>query len=101
MRIDRPVHCTMLCLILLVALIPAAPVFAAESAPSSGPAAHATRASLERIERWDGDLRAVIALNPSAMEQAAGGGLDSLKAAIGPLGASCGGCHKAYRQPKD
>ncbi|MDQ2088773.1 c-type cytochrome [Marimonas arenosa] len=37
----------------------------------------------------------------AAMEQAAGGGLDSLKAAIGPLGASCGGCHKAYRQPKD
>lgn len=37
----------------------------------------------------------------AAMDAAAGGGLDALKAAIGPLGASCGGCHKAYRQPKD
>ncbi|WP_137700535.1 c-type cytochrome [Marimonas lutisalis] len=37
----------------------------------------------------------------AAMEQAAGGGLDSLKGAIGPLGASCGGCHKAYRQPNN
>ena len=37
----------------------------------------------------------------AAMEGAAGGGLDALKAAIGPLGGSCGGCHKVYRQPKE
>ena len=33
-----------------------------------------------------------------AMEQAAGGGLESLRGAIGPLGKSCGGCHETYRQ---
>lgn len=33
----------------------------------------------------------------AAMKDAAGGGLDSLRGAIGALGASCGGCHKAYR----
>jgi cytochrome c556 len=35
----------------------------------------------------------------AAMEGAAGGGLDSLKGAMGALGGACGGCHKAYRQP--
>lgn len=35
-----------------------------------------------------------------AMEQAAGGGLDSLRGAIGDLGKSCGGCHEPYRQAK-
>ncbi|NNE53003.1 MAG: cytochrome c [Sulfitobacter sp.] len=33
-----------------------------------------------------------------AMEQAAGGGLDSLRGAIGDVGKSCGGCHELYRQ---
>jgi len=33
-----------------------------------------------------------------AMEQAAGGGLESLRGAIGPLGKSCGGCHETNRQ---
>ncbi|MDU8929704.1 cytochrome c [Alisedimentitalea sp. MJ-SS2] len=37
----------------------------------------------------------------AAMEQAAGGGLDALRGAIGPLGNSCGGCHKSYRQSDD
>lgn len=32
------------------------------------------------------------------MEQAAGGGLDSLRGAIGDLGKSCGGCHETYRE---
>lgn len=36
----------------------------------------------------------------AAMEAAAGGGLDSLKGAIGALGGACGACHKAYRQPE-
>lgn len=33
-----------------------------------------------------------------AMEQAAGGGLDALRGAIGAVGKSCGGCHESYRQ---
>lgn len=33
-----------------------------------------------------------------AMKAAAGTDLAALQGAIGPLGASCGGCHKAYRQ---
>lgn len=36
-----------------------------------------------------------------SMAKAAGGGLDSLKAAIGPLGEACGSCHKAYRISKN
>ncbi|GAB4263635.1 MAG: cytochrome c [Pararhodobacter sp.] len=34
------------------------------------------------------------------MMNAAGTDLASLQAAIGPLGAACGGCHEAYRQPQ-
>ncbi|MFN0116138.1 MAG: c-type cytochrome [Paracoccaceae bacterium] len=33
----------------------------------------------------------------TAMQAAAGKDLDSLKAAIGPLGGACGDCHKAFR----
>lgn len=36
-----------------------------------------------------------------AMQAAAGGGLDSLKAAMGPVGEACGACHKAYRIPQN
>lgn len=36
----------------------------------------------------------------TAMEQAAGGGLDSLRGAMGAVGRSCGGCHESYRQEK-
>ena len=34
------------------------------------------------------------------MAAAAGGGVDSLKSAMGGLGKSCGGCHKPFRAPK-
>ena len=37
----------------------------------------------------------------AAMQAAAGGGLESLQGAIGPLGGSCGGCHDGYRQPNN
>ncbi|MBK0327077.1 cytochrome c [Rhodobacteraceae bacterium F11138] len=37
----------------------------------------------------------------TAMESAAGGGLDSLRGAMGPLGKSCGSCHETYRQAKN
>ena len=36
----------------------------------------------------------------TALQAAAGGGLDSLKAAFGPVGGACGDCHKAYREPR-
>lgn len=36
----------------------------------------------------------------AALETAAGGGLDSLKGAIGPVFGACGACHKVYRQPR-
>jgi len=35
-----------------------------------------------------------------AMAAAAGTDLASLQAAMGPLGAACGGCHKPYRAPE-
>lgn len=35
-----------------------------------------------------------------AMQEAAGMDLDSLRAAMGALGGSCGGCHKPYREPE-
>lgn len=41
-----------------------------------------------------------LASASNAMIAAAGTDLDALRAAIGPIGASCGECHKKYRQPK-
>ncbi|MCB1397388.1 MAG: cytochrome c [Rhodobacteraceae bacterium] len=35
-----------------------------------------------------------------AMMNAAGTDLAALQAAMGPLGAACGGCHQTYRQPQ-
>lgn len=37
----------------------------------------------------------------TAMVAAAGTDLDSLRAAMGAVGESCGACHKAYRGPKN
>jgi cytochrome c556 len=36
-----------------------------------------------------------------AMQEAASGGLDAVKAALDPLGGSCGGCHKTNRIPSN
>ncbi|MGB3554870.1 MAG: cytochrome c [Jannaschia sp.] len=36
----------------------------------------------------------------AGMQDAAGGGLEGLQAAMGTLGQSCGGCHDDYRQPR-
>jgi len=44
-------------------------------------------------------LQALTAAS-AAMNQAAGNGLDALRAAIGPVGGACSACHKAYRKPK-
>ena len=37
----------------------------------------------------------------AAMNDAAGNGLEALQAALGPVGMSCGGCHRTYRQSDD
>jgi cytochrome c556 len=37
----------------------------------------------------------------AAMKSAAGVDLGSLQAAMGPLGGSCGACHKTFRAPKN
>ncbi|TBX27884.1 c-type cytochrome [Nioella sediminis] len=37
----------------------------------------------------------------SGMADAAGNGLEALQAAIGPLGGSCGSCHRNFRQSDD
>lgn len=47
-----------------------------------------------------GEKGMAMATAAVAMEQAAGGGLDALRGAIGALGKSCGGCHETYRQAK-
>ena len=39
-----------------------------------------------------------LATATAAMQEAAGGGLDALRGAIGPVGEACGACHKANRK---
>lgn len=45
-----------------------------------------------------GDAQMAFQDAAAAMETAAGGGLDSLRGAMGPLGKACGGCHETYRK---
>ena len=45
-----------------------------------------------------GEKGMALATAAVAMEQAAGGGLDALRGAIGAVGKSCGACHESYRQ---
>lgn len=47
-----------------------------------------------------GDKAKAIADAATAMQAAAGTGVDALKAAIGPVGGACGDCHKAFRVPE-
>jgi len=57
---------------LIVAVTAVSPgLMAQDSDPAAGPAVRAVHASLDRIERWDSELRAVISINPAAAEQAA------------------------------
>lgn len=44
---------------------------ASPAAPDEGPAVQAARQSVERIGRWNAELKAVIAVNPALLEQAA------------------------------
>ena len=36
----------------------------------------------------------------AALSEVAGNGLDEMRAALGPVGATCGACHDDYRQPR-
>lgn len=45
-----------------------------------------------------GEKGMALATAAVALEGAAGGGLDSLRGAMGAVGKSCGGCHESYRQ---
>ena len=42
-----------------------------------------------------------LATAATALAAVAGDGLDALKAAFGPVGQSCGGCHRTYREPNN
>jgi len=65
--------------------------------------ADATRAKPELWANFPDVAAKGMAVNAAAvaMAEAAGGGLDSLRGAIGPLGQACSACHKAYRAPKE
>ncbi|MEO0992071.1 MAG: cytochrome c [Pseudomonadota bacterium] len=43
---------------------------------------------------------AKLAEAAAALAEAAGNGEEAFKAAFGPVGQSCGGCHEDYRQPR-
>jgi cytochrome c556 len=61
-------------------------------------------AALPAIWAADSDIGAkgmAFAEAAAAMNGAAGNGLEALRGAMGALGNSCGGCHKAYRQSKN
>lgn len=47
-----------------------------------------------------GDKAKAMVDAATAMQAAAGTGLDGLKAAMDGVGGACGGCHKAYRMPE-
>ncbi len=54
---------------------------------------------------WDnledaGRKGAALAEAVSALQEAAGNGLQALQGAIGPVGQACAACHKAYRKPQ-
>lgn len=46
-----------------------------------------------------GEIGGQLAEAAAALEAAAGGGLDSLRGAIGAVGKTCGDCHETYREP--
>ena len=62
-----------------------------------------TRAKAEIWSDAAGFDQSAVALETAAaaMIGAAGTDLESLRAAMGPVGASCGDCHKAYRGPRN
>lgn len=48
-----------------------------------------------------GDRAETLVKTSADMARAAGNGLASLRAAIGPLGKACGGCHEDFRVAED
>jgi cytochrome c556 len=42
-----------------------------------------------------------LSTTSAALAEVAGGGLEAMRAAVGPVGQSCGGCHEDFRQPKE
>ena len=64
----------------------------------------ANPASTALAKMWEegsgiGDKGKAMADAATAMQAAAGTGLDALKTAMGPVGEACSGCHKAFRVP--
>lgn len=61
--------------------------------------------SRAKAEIWtDGGAAAKgqeMAAAAAALAEVAGNGLEALQAGMGPAGAACGSCHKAYRGPKN
>lgn len=61
-----------------------------------------TAAKLESWTTWPaiGEKSQAMNAAATAMAAAAGGGLDSLKGAMGAVGQGCKGCHETYREKK-
>lgn len=59
-----------------------------------------TRAAPAIWENLDDFVSKYVALQTAvvALQAAAGTGLDGMRAAVGPVGASCQACHQAYRE---
>ena len=69
---------------------------------SDSEAVEGTRALPAMWENYPDVIAKATAFNEAvvAMDAVAGTDLASVKGAIGPIGAACTACHKAYRQPK-
>ena len=61
-----------------------------------------TGAKLEAWTTWPavGKKSEALTEAATAMAAAAGGGLDALRGAIGPVGKGCKGCHEEFREKK-
>jgi amidase len=59
-------------ILILFTVIPSLPLaLAADASPTAGPAERAVQEAVARIEQWDDTLKAVIAVNPESVAQAA------------------------------
>lgn len=77
------------------------PIFDMWPAGTSTSDIEGTRALPAMWDNLDDVVAKIGALGAAAdaMTVAAGTGADALKAAMGPLGAACAGCHQPYRAP--
>jgi cytochrome c556 len=74
----------------------AAQVLSAFEAPASDPVSEAAPAIWTD---WDGFATKSVAMD-AAIEALDTSSLDTIKAGLGPIGKTCGACHKAYRIKK-